>query len=186
MGSVGDGEVVKIVGLLGYSQEPLRAPISGRRCAFWEVVVERYHGGSNADCWTEDLRDSSGQDFVLQDGRHRALIRPEGARALIAKERSFQAGLPSAPSPRMKAFLEAQGVVGRGLLVEDRPVRCREGVLEKGEVVAVLGRARWELDPDGAVSGGGYRQSPRRLVMEARKDAPLLLSDDPMAISTGE
>ena len=62
----------------------------------------------------------------------------------------------------------------------NRTLRYREAVFEEGEEVAVLGRARWEMDPDPKAEGSGYRGGAKRLVIEAPEtEGPLLASDDP-------
>ena len=53
-------------------------------------------------------------------------------------------------------------------------------MLEAGERVAVGGLARWMPDPDAA--GGNYRETPKRLVLQASESLPLFLSDDPAAL----
>jgi hypothetical protein len=61
-------------------------------------------------------------------------------------------------------------------------MRYREGIVARGVEVAVLGRARWERDPEGA--GGDYRAQPRRLVLEAPEGGELVVSTEPAL--TGE
>jgi hypothetical protein len=55
-----------------------------------------------------------------------------------------------------------------------RWTRVREGVIRGGDEVAVVGTARWEIDQTGA--GGGYREAPKRLVLEH-----CIVSNDPRA-----
>ena len=54
----------------------------------------------------------------------------------------------------------------------------REGVLEDGERVVVVGRARYEDDAEGLIASEGYRAQSRRkrLVIESHAD-PVRASD---------
>lgn len=60
--------------------------------------------------------------------------------------------------PRLALALEDQSTSGK------RWTRLLEGVIRAGDEVAVVGTARWEVDQDGV--GGGYREAPKRLVLE--------------------
>ena len=81
--------------------------------------------------------------------------------------------------PTSSASSAERGVSVEGIFFR-KNLRAYEGVLEAGERVAVGGLARWVPDPDAA--GGNYRETPKRLVLEASESLPLFLSDDPAAL----
>ena len=58
----------------------------------------------------------------------------------------------------------------------DRRFRYREGVLEEGEVVSVLGHAVREVRPDGERATS--RSPPQRLVLRGNGPEPLRISDE--------
>lgn len=67
---------------------PLRAPLSGRRCAWFEAWVEELRPAANishargeqASQWERIFLDSSDQPIRVTDGRASCLVAPEGAR----------------------------------------------------------------------------------------------------------
>ena len=79
----------------------------------------------------------------------------------------------------LERFLGERGIPTEGTFFR-KNLRGHEGILEAGERVAVGGIARWMPDPDAA--GGSYRETPKRLVLEASESLPLFFSDDPSVV----
>jgi hypothetical protein len=173
MAAARDGRVCKIVGVLEPIEE-LGAPITLRACACWEVTVEGAEGRSG---WSQLAREDGRRNFLLRDGDQRALVRVEGARLWFGKDYEFTSGTFVDPDPttRFEEFMKEHHIATRGW-VFNKQLRCREGVLARGQPVAVVGLARWEPDPD-AASGGAYREAPQRLVLEAGGDLPLVVTN---------
>jgi len=178
-----DGRAVKIVGELVYAGRSIPSPLSQRPCAYYSIVVEEYRGrGTRGGRWREIVREQSGIDFYLRDDSGMALVRIAGdgnqLPALVQDRRAR-----TSPILRNDADLE-RFLTARGRSVEGtffrKNLRAFEGILEAGERVAVGGLARWMPDPDAA--GGNYRETPKRLVLEASESLPLFLSDDPAAL----
>jgi hypothetical protein len=57
-----------------------------------------------------------------------------------------------------------------------REYRCREAVLEPGERIVVVGKARRQLDGTSPGDGGAYREAPQQLIFAAAA-APLWIFD---------
>ena len=64
------GSVVKLTGTVVNLNAPLLAPMSGRPCACYLVIVEENRSGS----WVTIFRDSRGEDFLIEDGTGRARV----------------------------------------------------------------------------------------------------------------
>jgi hypothetical protein len=172
---VRDGTVVKIVGQLSFIGEPLGAPLSGRRCAYYEATVDESSGRAPIQL----IRERRGQDFILRDDSGKALVRMDEASAvLVMRDAQFSSGGDADPTAVMTAFLARHGQSSRGLLFA-KSLNYREGVLEPGERIAVLGLARWEPDPDPDRGALGYRELPMRLVVQASGRVPLVVTDEP-------
>lgn len=174
---VPEGGIVKIAGRITYLGTPLEAPLSGRRCACWEVVVqERVQRGKNRQ-WREIIREQATQEFLVEDDTARAKVEAECfPQMALEQDGHFSSGTFNDPTPELVQFLAENGYETAGLFGFNRTYRFREGVLEEGEAVAVLGKARWEADPDG-MTRGGYRDSPRRVVLTDPDEGRMLLSD---------
>jgi hypothetical protein len=177
-----DGRAIKIVGELLCAGRSLTAPLSGRACAYYTVVVEEYRGGGKGGRWKEILREEKGVDFFLRDDSGTALVHfPADGHvwpALVEDRRARVSPIFHADEA-LKRFLAERGRPVDGWFVR-RNQRAREGVLEAGERVAVAGTARWLPAPDGI--GGGYREAGKRLVLQGSEQLGLFLSDDPAAL----
>ncbi|HEX2571379.1 MAG TPA: hypothetical protein VH877_17605 [Polyangia bacterium] len=177
--AVRDGNVVKVVGELLYWGRPIVAPLSGRTCAFYSLVILKCEPpfSSGPQEWVELLREERGVDFLVGDGSGVALVRAgvEGTvlSSLVPDKKGSKTSFPNDGLRRL--------VVDRGLErpLSDVTLRAYEGVLEAGDRVAVGGLGRWHADPEGV---GGYREAGLRLVLQGSNSLPLFISDDPKAL----
>jgi hypothetical protein len=181
------GDIVRIVGVLrraGHDEvKLLRAPLTGRKCAHYDVrVLELVSHGKNTS-WVERISEVASQPFIVEDPSGRALVETARFECAIIRDGNRRSGTFHDATPAMEEILARHGMVSTGVLGLNRSLRYEEGVLEPGERVTVMGRARWEDDPEAtAGEGGGYRTSARkqRLVIEAGTRA-VRASDDPAA-----
>jgi hypothetical protein len=182
LGSVVAGSVVKLVGRLDCVGEPLVAPLSRRRCAYYELDIEEWRSRGRGGDWVTVVRQASGRDFVLRDGQAAALVRTNAAEIAVHKDEQDATGILKAPTPELEALLEQHGQKATGLLGLNRKLRFREGVLEAGEHVAVCGApSRYAGTPSGAaIEAAGGR--PIEWVFDQCGDIPLYVSDDPVAL----
>lgn len=175
-----DGLLVKVVGTLRYPPkvELLRAPISNRACCYYHVTIDEPQA-SGKGVRLVTLLDTSTclpTCSIEADGMT-AIVELTGAEVLLDLDRSYSSGALEGADrpPLLDPFLKAQGIVKGGLIA--RGITCKEGVLQQGERIVVLGRCLHELDPTADASARGYREAPTRLRLVAPADAPLLLSD---------
>lgn len=187
-------KAASITGRIRLVGTPLIAPLSRRRCAYYEVVF-------GADAREAVPRhETRGSDFLVEDGTGSALVRLAGARVVVVKDghrhavdfddlavvqadfegvEALQRAVADVPRLGAAAAASAHGVpveiVQRWLRESLRAERvAQEGVLEEGEEVTVFGYGSRELDPDPAATAGPYRERATRLVVRA-----LFVSDDP-------
>ena len=104
---------------------PIAAPLSGRPCWYYKIVVEAPAGID----WKRLAYEARGQSFEIDDGTGIALVDPEGAQVEVDYDQRYEV----APGGRV-----AQPVAElmRRFRLPDAPVVLREGVLAVGEVVA--------------------------------------------------
>lgn len=176
---VSDGERVRVVGQIEV-EAPVAAPLSGRACAYWRVLVEELRSNGKSSSWHKLVDEHDGVDFLLRDSTGAAWVESMHVTAILDKDGSGSSGFLQDPSPQLEAFLAERGHDTKGWFFNKR-IRFREGVAEPGETIAVVGDAKWERDPDSSTrAGDGYREAqvPQRLRVRAPEDgSPLLLSD---------
>jgi hypothetical protein len=181
-----DGEVVRIVGRVRFADlEPLSAPVSNRRCAYYEIEVEERSGVGRNQSWSKVLEHKEHLErFVIEDETGRALVEPKAPRVVLNMDTHLSSGMSKDPPLELRSFLMVHGVATEGLLF-NKTMQYTEGALEEGEQVTVLGRCRREPDPEPGAgpAGAGYRQVPLRLrIVEPGDGVPMVLSDDPSTL----
>jgi hypothetical protein len=180
---------VRIVGELRSHAALLQAPLTGRACACFVVHVEEQRRHGKTTSWRSLVHESRSRDFVVEDATGRAIVQTRGIEVAVVLDHHERSGFLADAPPALERFLAGHGHSTTGLFGLNKTIRYREGALEPGETVAVLGRARWEDDPEpGAATDaarGGYRDTARRrrLVIEAGELGPVRASDDPAALS---
>jgi hypothetical protein len=141
--------MVKVVG------EPLHDPVRGRECVLWEVEIIKGEDGEHP---MVIARQTDMQDFLVEDGTGRALVRcRENAHQLELAIVNDRSPVPDPVPARVRVLLGAHA---------HDALTCREGMIEVGQRVVVHGRGRREPDPDAEATGGTYREHPTRLVIE--------------------
>lgn len=186
-----DGQLVKVVGRLHYAdgEEPLRAPLSDRFGAFYVVEVEEHKRGKN-ERWKEIIRERATHQTIWIVGAaegERALVDLGVADVELVMDARYESGFFNDASPRLESFLAAHGYGSEGWLFNkylNKALRYREGVLEQGERIAVLGRCVREPDPNPQAGGGerSYREAPTRLRLVPPAQHELLVTDDPQLL----
>jgi hypothetical protein len=177
IGTVADGATVKIGGRVSYEGEPLEAPLSRRRCACWEVVVEQEVSNGEITVWNEVIRTQSSQPFVLDDGTGRALVKARSPALALHQDKRTRSGGFDDASSRLAAFIAQLGPQYARYGVPSTAIRYREGAIEAGETVSAYGRVSLEPDPDGG-GDGSYRKAAVRVVLVDPDEGQMLLSDD--------
>jgi hypothetical protein len=183
-----EGDVVRVVGVLRSAGHLLEAPLSHRSCAYYDVRVSELVSHGKSSRWVERFREVEARPFLVEDESGRAWIDTKTFVCAIVRDANQSSGTFRDASEDMVRLLERHGMDATGFLGLNRAIKYDEGVLEPGERVTVLGRARWEDDPDGEAAhehGGGYRVSARRrrLVIEPGV-RPVRASDDPAVTRT--
>jgi hypothetical protein len=180
IGEYPNGARRRIVGELSLLDDALTAPLSGRRCAGYVVAVEHSRGDSTV---AYEMKCVS---FVIRDMTGRAIVHPEHVRVALATRDYSTSSWSESPTSREYALL-------RRLAAEDLEelmnfeLRFREGVLEPGAFVAVLGHGVVSLDE--AVDRvnehhGGYREpaGQTKVTISGSSRASVLISDDPSVL----
>ncbi|MBL4635894.1 MAG: hypothetical protein JKY56_18685 [Kofleriaceae bacterium] len=179
--SFSEEEVAKIVGTLQYIGDPLISPLTGRHCAYYEIHVDEHYGGNNAQ-WHTMIRESVGVEFEVDDGTGKAVVDPMSAMIAIVVDSHTRSGTLDSPTGREVAYLESHQRKSKGWFL-NKKIRYREGILESGELVAIMGRGTRETDiAAGSQGERGYRDAPAmRLRMQSPEKTPMKISDNPSA-----
>ena len=176
MREVRDG-VVEVAGRV-VAEGHLRAPISGRPAAAWELVVERERGMFS---WSPVVIRSGSEPLTLEDGSGRVHIEATPSQLRVhGPALTGRAGPFRAPPQAVLRVLVAQGCDPRGVIF-CRGFRWYERVVSPGDEIRVRGVAQWTsqglkgASARPARTAPGYRGMPVRAVLRAEAGASLHL-----------
>jgi len=181
----GQGGFTKIVGQAGHCWPPLVAPISGRPCIAYEVVVEELEVEMLNPAkrkMVPIIHEIQGQPFMLYDETGRAFIGyDDQTGVLIKRDVEMKSGTMRDATPAMEALLNRYGHTSTRIFGLNKGIRYFEGVIEAGEWVTVIGVGAREPDQDpnvvAAAAAAGY-PPPTWLAMRAAPGVELCITDD--------
>ncbi|MFK8001795.1 MAG: hypothetical protein AB8H86_19525 [Polyangiales bacterium] len=171
-----ENQDVRVSGMLAYveGKAPLTAPISGRPCVAWRVLVEVKKSNGKSSSWHKVVDESDSTDFALEDESGRAIVDGSALSLALDFDASDSSDMFNDGSPELMTFLQTRGVKTKGLLLK-RTLRAREGALEFGEKVTVGGSGKFMNDPS---AQSGYRGTAKLLHVQALSTGELLATDD--------
>jgi hypothetical protein len=158
------GQIGRITGKVAFHGDPLVAPLSRRECILYSTLLYRSYTSENADQLMFLGQDTREQDFLVDDGERRVLVRVHKA---------FRDGDLDTFTPqlhRIPAWLQARGEP------VDNPeyLRAQESGLSEGARVTVCGLVDKEIDPAGD-QPVDYREAPTRLILAWSPKQPLVI-----------
>ena len=147
-----------------------RAPISGRECLGWAVIVEQEAGAYG---WETVVALDEFGDFELEDETGTIQVRAANSPIIAGVAEQRGSAGPFDPAPAQVVRLIARtGARPRGVLF-NKGYRWREWVLIDGREIVVRGRVVSEVGDQGV----GYRRMSEVLVLAGGAARPLELDE---------
>jgi hypothetical protein len=170
------GDIAKVVGHVEFVGEPLIAPLSGRRCAYYYVLVEQLQSSGKSSHWVKKIEEEVGGTFVIRDGKYRAHISNDSIlKTYLVQDEEYESGFMNDATETLENFLRKHNMESENLLGFNKKLRYKEGVLEEGECMAVMGRGEWKNAQEVSLPGS----FGKILVLSSTEEEPIYLSDDP-------
>lgn len=170
---VKSGDIVRIEGRVRVIEPVLNAPLTGRACVHYDLQVEKQASKNRME---RVIGETKSVPFAVEDDSGVATVEVTSFQATVELDRDET---PREPTAAQLKLLQAHKLDDRSAFGLRKQLTFREGVLEAGERVVVMGRARWDDDADGAlIPSEDYRAQKRekRLVIEAY-DEPVRATD---------
>lgn len=168
------GDIAKIVGKVEIVGEPIIAPLSGRKCAYYYILVEERVSTGKSSHWRTIIEEEVSGSFLVRDGRYCAHINTQKVKSYIVQDRLYTSGFMEDATAVLERYLKVHGQESEGFLGFNKTLRYKEGVLEHGEIIAALGRGEWKNANSDQIS-----ENSRILEINSTEEAPVFLSDDP-------
>jgi hypothetical protein len=173
-----DGEFAKIVGKVELTGTPLNAPLSGRPCAYYSVLVEQKVSSGKSSHWKTLIEEEVAGPFGIRDGMSCARVEAEWMASYIVPDRKYTTGFMEDATEKLSSYLKQHGHESENFMGLNKTLRFREGILEEGEKISVLGKGKWER----ADTGQWSDDYGKVLVFRSAKEALVYLSDDPETV----
>jgi len=147
LGSLRTNTYSKIQGKALHVDGPLIAPLSGRECVFYQILIEqRVQRGKHAH-WKTLVDDEDIQDFFIEQNGERCMVLPEtNPRNFIAyleTDRTVKSGTFNNPTPEFMNVLKMYNINSEGFLGFNKRLRYKEAIIEVGERIVVAGNIKW-------------------------------------------
>jgi hypothetical protein len=174
------GEIAKVVGKIEYAGKSLVAPLSGRPCAYYYVLVEQKVSSNKSAYWETLIEEEVAGPFVIRDGKYCAHINSQNIKSYLVEDREYSSGFMEDATGTLEKYLEDHGQKSENFLGLNKRIRYKEGILEEGELIAVVGRGEWKK--------AEQEQLPdsygRVLSISSTDKEAVYLSDDPDTVKT--
>lgn len=174
----------RLVGKVQRLDAILRAPLSGRACVMYRVIVEHLPQRQVSPSGMRIIDDQVAVPFALVDDSGQAFIDPTDTKFLVDVDANEFSGMFDPASKLETEFLALHGIssTAEGF---NKALHFRESVLTLGEAITVVGIGVREPDPAVATTDP-YRRGPgQRLRLTGSAEAPLLVTDKLSAIKGG-
>ena len=167
-------EYAKIIGLAKNVKDPLKAPVSGRQCIFYQVLVEK-KGSKNS--WHTVINETKTQDFFIETKGEMAIVKvdqpPSFRKVYLDKDHSTSTGFFLGSDRKLERFLESRGYSSTNFLGFNKTLRYSEGIIGLNEKVAVMGVAQWKTLNE-TIEGYSYSKI---LTLSGSEKQKLLITD---------
>jgi hypothetical protein len=175
-------EVAKVIGEIKYVGKTLTAPLSGRQCVYYYILVERLKGHTRTVAWEDLIEEEVAGDVVIKDGNNYAVIETRLVKSHLVSDRNYSSGLFNAATEELKKYLAKHGHADENFFGLDKQLRYKEGILEEGEMLAVVGKGKWVTKNQIKLK----IPADKVLLISADNEEPVYLSDDPDTIDEVE
>lgn len=170
--SVKENEYVKIAGKSRHVGEPLIAPISGKKCIYYQTLVETK--GKHSRTLIEETKTS---DFFIESSSQLAIVKTDQPtsfrRIFLDKDTIKSSGTLNDASHRLEAYLRRHNEESTNLLGFNKSIRYKEGIIELGEEVVVKGIGNWKTIKE-PIEGFSYSKI---LTLTGSVEKKLLITD---------
>lgn len=171
-----DNEVCKIQGELKLVSGGITAPLSGRKCAVYRIIVEEYRSSGRSGYWSEIIDDERKTSFVIQNNGQIALVTCSNAALLLHKDKDYESGTFNDATEKLNKYLESFDKESTNFLGLNKSIQYKEGVLEEGEEVSVYGSGEWKYTVDFEELKDFH--ATKVFVFKSTSKNPLSISDD--------
>jgi len=148
VGSLKTNELTKVRGKALHVKEPLIAPLSGRKCVFYSIKIQKRVSNGKSSHWKTIINDLKTQEFFINSNGDFVIVRPSKTPknfiSYLVEDKKTSSGTFNDPTPEFESLLKQYNIDPKNFLGFNKPLRYREGIIEIGERITVAGIAKWK------------------------------------------
>ncbi|WP_299884016.1 hypothetical protein [uncultured Lacinutrix sp.] len=171
--NVKENEYAKVIGKALHVHEPLIAPLSGRKCVYYYVHIQKKGDKS----WHTFIKEEQAQDFFIEVNSEMAIIKPDNfpKKTFVVEDFKTKSGSFNDATPELERFLNKHGKESKGFFGFNRQLRYKEGIIELQENIAVKGIGKWKPLKE-PIEGYNYSKI---LTLTGTENKKLIITDLP-------
>lgn len=178
--SVRDKDYAKVIGIAKHINTPLIAPLSGRPCVYYHVMVTVKVGKN----WRRIINDIKAQDFFIETNTDKALVKAlviekNTTKCYLVKNLKYNSSFRNNISQELQTYLKQHSHKNTNFLGRTKTIKYTERVIEIDVKIGVKGIAKWETI---TAPLKGYSYS-KILTLEGTKKENLLITNEPKALA---
>lgn len=139
-----DGDVARIVGKVEIINTPLLSPLTNRKCSYFHVLVEQEVSSGKSTKWETIIEEKQSNEFIITKDDNYAFINDSNIKSYVVDDATYKSGFLNDPTEHLENYLSGKGYKSENFFGFNKTLRYKEGVLEEGEEIAVLGRGEWK------------------------------------------
>ncbi|AXT51695.1 hypothetical protein D1818_12910 [Aquimarina sp. BL5] len=175
-----ENEYIKIKGKAFPINEPFISPIGKRKCLYYKIQVEEKRSNGKSSSWRTIIKEEKFQDFIIESQGDKAIVStkiPKSAKTVyLNQDVEYTSGTWNDPPNFLDQYLKSHGKDSTGLFGFNKSIRYREGVIEIGEKITILGTGNWKESDQNL-----DRYSSKSLYISGDSENKLIITDDPKA-----
>lgn len=141
-------ELTKVTGKALHVKEPLIAPLSGRKCVFYTIKIEKRVSTGKSSHWKTVINEEKTQEFFINSNGDFVIVRPSQSPnnylSYLVKDKRISSGAFNDPTPEFESLLKSYNIDPLNFLGFNKSLRYMEGVIEIGEQITAAGIAKWK------------------------------------------
>ena len=147
-GGLKTNQFTKVSGKALHVTEPLVAPLSGRKCIFYSIKIEKRVSNGKSTHWKTIIKEDKIQDFFVDSNGDFVIVRPtqtpKNYISHLVKDVKTSSSAFKNPTPAFESLLKRYQIEPVNFLGFNKSLRYKEGVIEIGERITVAGTAKWK------------------------------------------
>ncbi len=171
-----DGEFGTIIGNIEQIETPLIAPLSGRKCAFYFVIVKEFahNYGSKRKEWKNIIEKEAACKFIIKDNLDFAYVNSSKIYSHVLKDFEYFSNNDNDATEKLEQFLKDNNHSSKNILARNKNLKYIEGIIEIGDQIAVSGKMEWK---NTAELGLNLSSANVLVVLPTEKEDEIYLSD---------